>query len=350
MNKKIAVIHGGDVSGYLRVTYPFSYMHKFGISNEYEYVPMVGFPAREIWNDFYAFIIQRPLFGCFDTIESIKKLNKPVIIDLDDRFPVHEEHHQNELYGNNSSIVKELYKCIDICDGLTVSTDELCEFYQSKFKRKFIKRISNTLSAEDITRFPLAHIDKDNFNILWVGTDSHLDNFLLAQQHVEDFLEDYSKAHLTLISPLVKKDIITRPALEKQITKIESIPLQDYLGIHYQFDICIIPLVKNDFNDCKSEIKLLEAARHSVPVIASKHPAYNKFLKKCDDRFESIPNDLTKQYQWYVRLRDAYHHGVGRNGMFAHKILITKYRPTYYCIMLNNFVNFCTKRYYESIG
>lgn len=352
MKHKIAVIHGGDISGYLRVTHPFEYAEDSLLGgNDFEYIPMIGFPARETWNDYYAFIIQRPLFNCFSTIESIKKLNKPVIIDLDDKFPVNAEHHQNDLYGNISPIVRELYKCIEICDGLTVSTNALYEFYQSKFKRKFIQNIPNVLSTEHITKFPLSHIDKDKFNILWVGTDSHFDNFQLVKPHVEDFLEDYPNAHLTMISPLTVKDIIKKSSLEKQITCFEFIPLQDYLGIHYQFDVCIVPLVKNDFNDCKSEIKILEAARHSVPVIVSKHPAYDNFLHKCGSSyFKQIPNDLEKQYQWYTRLRDAYHYGHSLNGMIAYKVLRDDYNMQHWNNVRHNFVNFCVRRFYESIG
>ena len=47
---------------------------------------------------------------------------------------------------------------------------------------------------------------------------------------------------------------------------------------NWNLDLSVAPLVKNDFNDSKSNIKVLEAAAMGFPLIASNSFAYDAFL------------------------------------------------------------------------
>ena len=52
---------------------------------------------------------------------------------------------------------------------------------------------------------------------------------------------------------------------------------------HYQalgLDVVVVPLLKNTFNDCKSNIKLLEAAAIGVLPITSESEAYDPFIDR----------------------------------------------------------------------
>jgi GT2 family glycosyltransferase/predicted SAM-dependent methyltransferase len=58
------------------------------------------------------------------------------------------------------------------------------------------------------------------------------------------------------------------------------------------WDIALCPLIKNDFNACKSSIKLLDYAAIKVPVIASKHEDYLRAFGP-DHGIELIDNNPT---------------------------------------------------------
>ena len=69
--------------------------------------------------------------------------------------------------------------------------------------------------------------------------------------------------------------------------KVESVPMtsiRDYPTMlnKLDLDLVVVPLQKNDFNDCKSNIKLLECAASGLPVFVSRSKAYEGFI---DEQF-----------------------------------------------------------------
>ena len=67
--------------------------------------------------------------------------------------------------------------------------------------------------------------------------------------------------------------------------KVESVPMtsiRDYPTMlnKLDLDLVVVPLQKNDFNDCKSNIKLLECAASGLPVFVSRCKAYDGFIEE----------------------------------------------------------------------
>ena len=58
-----------------------------------------------------------------------------------------------------------------------------------------------------------------------------------------------------------------------------ALPCETYGQFYTNFDIAIAPLQMNAFNDSKSEIKLVEAGRYGIPLIASNVGCYDEWIK-----------------------------------------------------------------------
>lgn len=79
-----------------------------------------------------------------------------------------------------------------------------------------------------------------------------------------------------------------------------ALPTDKY-GVMYSYmDIAIAPLQMNEFNDSKSEIKVAEAGRYSVPLIASDVGCYDETIINGKTGF-LIPHDAPKT-EWVATL------------------------------------------------
>jgi len=48
-----------------------------------------------------------------------------------------------------------------------------------------------------------------------------------------------------------------------------ALPIEEYMNFYNEADVCLVPLVDSKFNNCKSNLKLLEAATKNAAVIGS---------------------------------------------------------------------------------
>ena len=65
----------------------------------------------------------------------------------------------------------------------------------------------------------------------------------------------------------------------KNYNIFNALPAEHYGGIYSRMDIAIAPLQMNAFNDSKSEIKVAECGRYSVPLIASNVGCYSETIQ-----------------------------------------------------------------------
>jgi glycosyltransferase involved in cell wall biosynthesis len=76
----------------------------------------------------------------------------------------------------------------------------------------------------------------------------------------------------------------------------------EYVSMYNELDVALVPLKDNDFNRCKSELKIVEAAAMGKCVIANNTYPYNLTL----NQFNSILIGHKKQHQdWYYAMRDC---------------------------------------------
>ncbi len=73
--------------------------------------------------------------------------------------------------------------------------------------------------------------------------------------------------------------ILVGPQRHKNWAVFQAMPTDKYGSMYINIDIAIAPLEWNNFNDSKSEIKLMEAGRYGIPLIATDCGAYDEVIE-----------------------------------------------------------------------
>ena len=76
----------------------------------------------------------------------------------------------------------------------------------------------------------------------------------------------------------------------KNYNIFNALPSDHYGAIYSRMDIAIAPLQMNPFNDSKSEIKVAECGRYSVPLIASNVGCYSETIQNGNTGYLIEPN------------------------------------------------------------
>jgi len=168
----------------------------------------------------------------------------------------------------------------------------------------------------------------------WIGGSSHeldlniLDgtfNKLLSDPEIKDKIQIVmcgydTRGTMTEINPVTKEER-SRPikpeesvwnkfeniftahgkAEGDQYVRRTTIPITQY-GKHYNhLDICLAPLVQNTFNECKSELKLVETGMHAKCLIASDLYIYGELI---DHGVNGMVVDPRKNHKlWYKYIK-----------------------------------------------
>tara|TARA_R110002020_G_scaffold406872_1_gene617014 strand:+ start:492 stop:1649 length:1158 start_codon:yes stop_codon:yes gene_type:complete len=90
--------------------------------------------------------------------------------------------------------------------------------------------------------------------------------------------------------------ILAGPQKHKNWAVFQAMPTDRYGSMYVNIDIAIAPLEWNNFNDSKSEIKLMEAGRYGVPLIATDCGAYDEIIENGVTGY-LIPKD-NKKSDW----------------------------------------------------
>ncbi len=143
------------------------------------------------------------------------------------------------------------------------------------------------------------------------GTNTHDIDFQQAAPAIVRVLDRFPQARFRLIGPVALPE-----ALERLSDRVERLPLADYetyLGLLAECDISIAPLEKEVFNECKSNIKYLEAAALGIPSVCSPRAAFagaiehgrNGFLCETDDAWEEALSSLVADAELRQRVGQA---------------------------------------------
>ena len=73
--------------------------------------------------------------------------------------------------------------------------------------------------------------------------------------------------------------ILVGPQKHKNWFIYQAMPSNTYGAMYTNIDLAIAPLEWNNFNDSKSEIKLMEAGRYGIPLIATNCGAYDEIIQ-----------------------------------------------------------------------
>lgn len=228
-----------------------------------------------------------------------RKHSIPLIYDLDDNLAALDPAAENGKYRPMLAVVHHLVGSADV---IWASTPDLASVVVSHGGRS-VEIHRNALDPAlwfDALRRPIGGAGGDVIRILYMGTRTHNDDFLMVEPALRALKQRYGK-RLSIHLVGVRED----PGSEEWFT---AVPIPEVVGGSYPafvswissldpFDIGISPLCDTPFNRSKSEIKVLDyAALGLVPVVSDVVP-YRSVVNESNGRLVgAAPSD------WVVAL------------------------------------------------
>lgn len=250
-------------------------------------------------------------------IDKIKSYNIPVLFDVDDL--VYDESYipliMNSLYVDTNleinynywfSYIGRIGYIAKQADGFTTTNDFLGNKLTLKYNKpyKVIPNFYNNeqfkVSSKYIEYKSIIKTDS-NFTIgYFSGTPSHRNDFISILPEIIRLLEKYDNIYLNVVG------FMDFPAdIQKYISdgRVKFKTLVDFLELQRliaEVDVNIVPLIINDFTNCKSELKYYESALVKTITCASPNYSY----KKCID--DGVNGFLCDQGDWYKNIEKIY--------------------------------------------
>lgn len=226
----------------------------------------------------------------------------PVITDMDDLITEVPTHHPQHVEFRGQKVPQ----IVQASTHMVYATKYLC--HKLGHLNKNFTVIPNSIDKKVYEAFkPAFKPYKNCFIAGWTGGQSHesdqLHTFLPG---LMQFLEETpdAKAYFHVLCP----DILLKKFGSQVIFEPFPADYLDYPAVAaaYPFSVCLVGLVDNEFNQAKSDLKLLEMAPNGIPIIASPRSDFIQHKDKDIMLYAEEKSDLHKS--WYDQLKYAYDH------------------------------------------
>jgi len=269
-------------------------------------------------------------------IEKAKKRKLPILFDIDDlvfyieKLPIvmntlNVDFNDPNSYNFWFAYASRLWIMGQLCDA-TIGTNEfICKRLEGYYKKpSYI--IDNFLNKEQIeTSDDLWDKKKKNKNFTigyFSGTPSHVNDFKKVVPELTSLLEKYQDIKVEVVGFMefpqdFKKFIYSGQAFHSPL--VDFIALQKKIS---EVDVNIIPLLDNEFTNCKSELKLFEAAIVGTITCATPTFVYKQNIKNNENGF------LCEEGEWFEMIEKIYQGNFNKNVITnARKYCLDKYSP-----------------------
>lgn len=228
--------------------------------------------------------------GYFNLIQTIKEVHKKkVILDIDDNiFAISPYVAAAQAYNVNGPTLKLHQEIARYMDGIIVSTEFLKNIYE-KYNKVWI--------VENGIKYAYNRTRHDSVNIGFMCSGSHLENAQIIEGAVIEVLRKYPQTKFYYTKSFSGFMERVPEDIHKQINYVPFFPLNNYLKYvnNLNLDIGLAPLMENDFNKAKSNIRVLEYWQNQTAVIASPLPEY---LKTVDHGFNGYVSNNDEWVNW----------------------------------------------------
>lgn len=199
-------------------------------------------------------------------IRRVKSIGGKVILDLDDYPEVDKTHYLYEPFKQNK-YSETIFKNLKLADYVTVTTEYLADRIRW-FTNAEVIVIPNALPFDE-GQFTLSQDKESGSPLVWAGGSSHRPDLTL--------IKDLDSECLTIVGYYDCEEWNKIVELMPKSTVEHSQSLNKYMDVYNGHKIALAPLVDNLFNNCKSNLKVLEAGAKGLPIITSQVlPYYNK--------------------------------------------------------------------------
>lgn len=210
-------------------------------------------------------------------ITELKAAGKKVVVDIDDDFTAIPHWHPSFKHYRNSC--GDMLEIVRMADAVHVSTPQIAV----KLSHPCTVILPNAINLGKYFGNPRIKlrqkygIDPDAKVVMWSGGAQHEEDLKLIAETVYHLTDD---PHTVFV--FVANDVWVRSLgaqLGDGIVATGWIPFNQYHEYYAMADLALAPLIKNDFNEAKSELRLLESAAWGVPCLCSDGAPYRRFFR-----------------------------------------------------------------------
>lgn len=275
---------------------PFQYMGQVnGVSSVYAHNPAKQQEEGAInIQDFNLYhvvrkdvIVKQNKWTDAGTINYAKENGLPIVVDFDDLWRLDSTHALYNYY-KQQDVERMSIHWISQADHVTTTTQRLADHIR-KYNSN-VTVIPNALHPI-VDQFAWSEPYKypnDRVTLGWVGSIHHLNDIKILQDFFTKLWNNQYKNMDVLMGGYNSHPIHDQIARimsgdtvigRSRLKTLEAMPAIAYAKMYQYIDIALAPLADNEFNRCKSELKLIEAGHFGIPVIASDVYPYNTVIE-----------------------------------------------------------------------
>ena len=241
------------------------------------------------------------------------RLDKPVIYDVDDMvFDLAYAHLIMDTVGEDLGkastwdywfgYISRLNATLQLCDR-AITTNPTLAGYLRDFTHKPVSVIPNFINREQLAVSDPIFQEKTSRGFerdgrvhlgYFSGTPTHYKDFELISDTLLELLRRDERIHLRLVG-----FIDLKPPLSRYADRIELTPLTDFLSLQHKIsevEINLVPLLENNFTNCKSELKYFEAAIVGTLTVASPIDSFKQAIRDGENGY------LARSYEWIDKI------------------------------------------------
>jgi glycosyltransferase involved in cell wall biosynthesis len=268
--------------------------------------------------DYDIIYLSRPTPETIPILTLANKRGISTIVDWDDDFTSIPSHHPG-YYGigpGNPRIAQAVTESIKQATVLSVASRVLQERFGSIREQTYGMNdavfVQNTWDNQNLfwnRRRERERKPDTPFTIGWCGTITHRKDFAMILPGICQFLGYRPEARIIIGGDEQIYDSLDGKVSERQKIYIPMVSYRCYPLMVSLFDILLAPLVDDEFNRAKSNIKLVDASAIGIPWIASPLPQYVDWpsggIISEDQNWERSLVALYEQSEYYKELSRA---------------------------------------------
>ena len=212
-----------------------------------------------------------------------KKYGFKLVVDVDDYWVLNADHLMFDMF-HRTGYASKLIQHMRDADLVTCTHERLAEAIAVHNKNILI--VPNAIPYGE-GQFNGERVATDNVKIFWAGGITHDQDLKMLEApmkklngNVQMVLGGYADSNETERHYWGRMAEYFTDNKRLPYTLFRGREVFEYYDLFKYADIMLVPLVKNNFNKYKSNIKILEAAGKAVPVVVS---AVNPYLGFPDD-------------------------------------------------------------------
>lgn len=195
------------------------------------------------------------------------------------------------------------------CDAYITTNSYLGEYLKNDFHKpvyvikNYLNWIQESVSEEVLYEKQSQTVEKPFVIGYFSGSPTHMKDFMVAMPEIEQFLKNHDDTMLRIVGHM------ELPKEYRYLVKegrVEYVRFQTFVGLQVEqakVDVNVVPLVNNEFSNCKSELKYFETAIVGTVTCATPTHTYKTAIVDGDNGY------LCEKGDWLPALEKIYAEG-----------------------------------------